>query len=218
MAERVAALLGEVAYSAAKEATRSSIASAIAVVAAGTAARGGTRRERLRTAGALLLLVVAAGLFVWRLSLQLAEDAEQHAHEQPRQRQWWRIPPPPPPPPPPSDALVGLLLLRPARAPAPPPPAPPLVRLARGGRDAAGAVAAYVRDNPYQVAAVAGSLLLADLLNVAITIDRLDPLVTLARFVGRPFVKAGSLVWRLILRQRARAALQAARHNVGRSL
>jgi ribosomal protein L11 methylase PrmA len=61
-----------------------------------------------------------------------------------------------------------------------------------------------------------GTLFLADLLNLAITIDRLDPLVRVARFMTRPLVRAAKFAWKAAMAQRRHAAAQVASKAVGR--
>jgi len=60
------------------------------------------------------------------------------------------------------------------------------------------------------VATVAGVLLLADFLNVFVTIDRLDPLLVFLRGIFYPFIRVGNMVWKFVKGQRARTIAQLA--------
>ena len=103
-----------------------------------------------------------------------------------------------------AQQYCGLL---PEAPPPPPPPPPPLhIQLALQTRSTAEGVARYVRAHPFQVAAAAGSIFLADLLNLAVVLDRLDPVVRLAQAVVWPLLRGAGLVRRLLLRQRVKVA------------
>ena len=81
------------------------------------------------------------------------------------------------------------------RAPLPPPP-PPLKQLELVTKDKRRAPR-YCKAHPFEVAAAVGSVFLFDLFNVAVTVDRLDPVVRLAGFIGRPISRIARWVWRL---------------------
>ena len=180
LTERTVALMGEVAYGSTKELVRVVLASCVAVLM--TNPRRGGIAERLKVAGALLLLALAVYLLALRF-LWLRHGVDE-------------------PP--------AIYMVMPWLKPSPPPPPPPVTMLVQAGQDAAKRVLAYSAAHPLQVAGTVGALLLADLLNIAITIDRLDPLVRLASTIGRPFNLLFRYIWRLVVHQRRRAALQAA--------
>ena len=87
------------------------------------------------------------------------------------------------------------------RAPPPPPP-PPLTQAKVAVRDAANSAITFCRHHPYRVAASFGALFLADLVNLAIVVDRLDPIVRLVSLISSPIKRAAGAVWRLLLRYR----------------
>ena len=147
---RLATLVGEVAYGGTKEAVRVLLAACFAIVM--TNPRPGSWAERAKVVGAVLLLVVAAYLFALRLAA--------HAYEAD------------------VDELI-LDLYAQWRAPPPSPPPTPLAALVRSTQKATERAVSFGRAHPFQLLGIAGSLFLADLLNLAITLDRLDPLVRL---------------------------------------
>ena len=118
-------------------------------------------------------------------------------------------------------AVAGVLLAFAAAAsefsdppcPAPPPPPPPLslATLAKAPATTVRGAVFWCRDHPLQLSAVVGGLLLADWLNVAISFDRLDPFVGLARWLTRPIARLGRWVSRAAGSQRARTLRQVAR-------
>ena len=98
-----------------------------------------------------------------------------------------------------SDAnYCGFIPFIASPPPPPPPPPPPLVALSA----AAKSTVTYCKSHPFQIAAAAGSLFLADFLNLAIFIDRLDPIVRVAQAIGTPARRVISALWRLVLRLR----------------
>ena len=98
-----------------------------------------------------------------------------------------------------SDAnYCGFIPFIASPPPPPPPPPPPLVALSA----AAKSTVTYCKSHPFQIAAAAGSLFLADFLNLAIFIDRLDPIVRVAQAIGTPARRVISALWLLVLRLR----------------
>ena len=73
------------------------------------------------------------------------------------------------------------------------------------GRDVATSALTYLRRHPMQVAAAAGSLFLADLLNLAIAIDKLDPVVRLVSAISKPAERLLTWLRRLVMTQRAKS-------------
>ena len=106
-----------------------------------------------------------------------------------------------------SQPLCGFI---PGVRASPPPPPPPLERAVLVARNATAGAVAYAKKNPYKIAAYVGGLFLADLVNLAIVIDKLDPVVRLVNFVAKPIRSAAAFVWQLLLRHRADALLTAA--------
>mmetsp|Transcript_11750 Transcript_11750/g.23375 ORF Transcript_11750/g.23375 Transcript_11750/m.23375 type:complete len:191 (+) Transcript_11750:187-759(+) len=64
----------------------------------------------------------------------------------------------------------------------------------------------YVKDRPYQFVSAACVLFLADLLNLGVVVDRLDPLVRLGSGVWRPIAAVGRRVVGMVKRQRMMTA------------
>ena len=118
-------------------------------------------------------------------------------------------------------AVAGVLLAFAAAAsefseppcPAPPPPPPPLslATLAKAPATTVRGAVFWCRDHPLQLSAAVGGLILADWLNVAISFDRLDPFVGLARWLTRPIARLGRWVSSAAGSQRARTLRQVAR-------
>ena len=94
------------------------------------------------------------------------------------------------------------------RAPLPPPP-PPLKQLELVTKDKTLRALRYCKAHPFEVAAAVGSVFLFDLFNVAVTVDRLDPVVRLAGFIGRPISRIARWVWRLAAERRAQTLVAA---------
>lgn len=92
----------------------------------------------------------------------------------------------------------------------PPPPPPRLKQLQISTRETAKGITRYVREHPFQVAAGLGGLFLADLLNLAVDIDRLDIVVRLVKVVTSPLLRLAAAVQRLALRRRADTLVAAA--------
>jgi hypothetical protein len=92
-------------------------------------------------------------------------------------------------------------------APPPPPPPTPFHALKIASNSAVASAADYVRKHPFQLAAAAGSLFLADFLNLAIAIDKLDPVVRLVRVVSMPARRLLSWVQRHVLQFRAESLI-----------
>ena len=99
-----------------------------------------------------------------------------------------------------------------AQCPAPPPPPPPLslATLAKAPATTVRGAVFWCRDHPLQLSAAVGALILADWLNVAISFDRLDPFVGLARWLTRPIARLGRWVSSAAGSQRARTLRQVA--------
>ena len=99
--------------------------------------------------------------------------------------------------------------------PPPPPPAPPLKALAMQTSRATHDVLLYCRSHPFRVAAIAGTLFLADVANLVVELDRLDPIVRIVQAVASPVTRTASALWRVALRRRAGSlkTLPAARHG-----
>ena len=85
----------------------------------------------------------------------------------------------------------------------PPPPPPPMKQAAVVVRGAATSVVRYAKQHPFQIAASFGALFLVDLINLAIVVDRLDPVVRLVGLVSAPFRGAAAAIWKLVMRKRA---------------
>ena len=183
---RIATLVGEVAYGGTKEAIRVLLAACLAVVM--TNPRPGSWAERLKMAGAVLLLCLAAFLLAVRVAAYVYDGD--------------------------ADDTIRSLLFPWIASPPPPPPLPPLMQLAESTRAASRKAIGFARKHPFQLVGAFGALVLADLLNVAITIDRLDPLVRLAQFTTRPLVRVARWAYRAAMRQRARAAMQVASTSI----
>lgn len=96
----------------------------------------------------------------------------------------------------------------------PPPPPPPLQQLKLASQSAAGRVVRYVRKHPVELAAAAITVFLADFLNLAIAIDKLDPVVRFVQVVSMPARRLLSWFQRHVLRFRAETLIGIA---VGRS-
>jgi hypothetical protein len=92
--ERIATLVGDVAYGGTKEAIRFLIISAFLVVLSNP--RPGSWAETIKVAGAIVLLCAAAYLFTLRVAAHLYEVDE----EEPLEALLAYFQPPPPPPPP----------------------------------------------------------------------------------------------------------------------
>ena len=111
-------------------------------------------------------------------------------------------------------ALVVGALARPP-PPAPPPPPPPLLmQLVRTTGSRSLQAVRYCRTHWVEVVVVASSLLLADYLNVLVTLDRMDPIVRLAQKVLRQAGGAARALSTVLSHQRARAAAQAVEASV----
>ena len=95
----------------------------------------------------------------------------------------------------------------------PPPPPPPLVQVQTATKDLVGKAVAYCKRHPYHVAGAFGTLLLADFLNLALLVDKLDPVVNIIKLVSKPF----ALLWRVIARRRAESLVAAAAGGAKRS-
>lgn len=68
----------------------------------------------------------------------------------------------------------------------------------------------WCREHPVEVASAVSCLLIADFLNVFITIDRLDPLISFLRGLFFPLIKVGKIAWGVIRQHRARTLAQLA--------
>ena len=94
--------------------------------------------------------------------------------------------------------------------PAPPPPLPPMAKLQIASIKSANQITRFCKEHPYTVMGAAGSIFLFDLFNVAVTIDRLDPIVSLVTLISRPIGRAARWVWRIAAQRRAQTLVVAA--------
>ena len=176
-----ATLVGDVLYGISKEVLR------VGLVASGTlvvqdlmrpALRGQLRNARERVK--VLCAVCFLGSVV---SLAYARCAERCAAEESPSSLCKLLPAPPPPPPPPPPTLLSTAVQASERA------------------------IAWTRRHPLRLAATVGALLLADLLNVFISLDRLDPLVRVVAAASRPVGRAARAAWRWVVAWRGQTLL-----------
>ena len=189
----LSSLVSDVVYGSTKEFLRALLAASFTTLLLASRPSGGNpwwRAWRTYRWRELLKVVQALAIVALCAFLIIERTAEHCDHEQP---------------------LCGFVPFY--RAPPPPPP-PPLKQLELATRRTAASVVDYVKRNPYKVAASFGGLFLADLVNVAIVIDRLDPVVRLVGLASWPFEQ----LWRLLMRQRARSAAAATVSRGGRFL
>lgn len=111
-------------------------------------------------------------------------------------------------------ALVIGALVRPPPPLPPPPPPPPLMQLARTTGTRSLQAVRYCREHWVEVVIVASSLLLADYLNVLVTLDRMDPIVRLAQKALRQAGKIPALLSRALSHHRAHTVQQAVEASV----
>lgn len=102
-----------------------------------------------------------------------------------------------------GDQALALcsVLVPPPLPPASPPP--PIAALTAASRHASRSAWGYVRRHPLQLVAAASSLFLADLLNLAIAIDKLDPVVRLVQLFSTPAGRVLAWLRRRVMQLRA---------------